>query len=124
MVIVRTLLLLLLLIPISIALGVSEPACTDTDIRRVTERAYWRHEVVDANRVDFETWEGVVTLTGQADNLLGKEQATRIAESFKGVRAVVNRIEVSPGLSERFPDTNLKLEVEIALAENPVTEFF
>ena len=124
MVIVRTLLLLLLLIPIPIAVGASESAFTDIDIRRVTERAYVRHEIVDANKLDVEPREGVVTLTGQADNLLSEEQITRFAESLKGVRAVVNRIEVSPGLSERFPDTNLKLEVEIALAENPVTEFF
>jgi osmotically-inducible protein OsmY len=49
------------------------------------------------------TRDGIVTLSGWVDNLLAKERAGQIAESVKGVRAVVNRIATTTcALTGRF----------------------
>ena len=48
----------------------------------------------DAGEAEEKTAGGIVTLTGVADSPLDKERAAKVARTVKGVRAVVNRIEV------------------------------
>ncbi|REK09065.1 MAG: BON domain-containing protein [Planctomycetota bacterium] len=75
---------------------------------------------VNPDRIDVTTLDGVVTLDGRVTNLLAKRRAEHIAETVKGVRAVVNRVEVrfSAGLS----DSELKDDVRAALSGDPATE--
>lgn len=75
-------------------------------------------ERVDAHLIDVETLNGIVTLSGSVDNLLAKDQAVQIAESIKGVRAIVNRIAVSPVIR---PDNRIYEDVKAALMSDPVT---
>ena len=71
--------------------------------------------------IDVEVEQGVVSLTGSVTNLMAKERARRLAETVKGVRAIVNRIDVSP----RFrPDDELRQDVEQALAVDPATDVY
>ncbi|MDV6034775.1 MAG: BON domain-containing protein, partial [Phycisphaera sp. RhM] len=69
--------------------------------------------------IDVETVEGVVTLSGTVGNMLAKQRAERLAMLVKGVRAVVNRIEVRP--SVQIASTSLKTDVTRALALDAAT---
>lgn len=79
-------------------------------------------EGVTPYRVDVNTIEGVVTLSGTVNNILSKERAATIAEMVKGVRSVVNGIQVRP--SRAVSDANLKAEVQAALARDPATDSY
>lgn len=69
--------------------------------------------------IDVETVEGVVTLSGTVGNMLAKQRAERLAMLVKGVRAVVNRIEVRPSI--QIASTSLKTDVTRALALDAAT---
>lgn len=75
---------------------------------------------VVSTRLDIQTEDGIVTLSGQVNNILAKERAVRIAETVKGVRAVVNRIEVKP--SPLRTDDAIKKDIKTALRTDPATE--
>jgi osmotically-inducible protein OsmY len=77
---------------------------------------------VPGDLIDVTTMDGIVTLRGRVDNLLAKERAVRIAETVKGVRAVVNTIEVMPSVIRS--DLDIRRDVEDALLMNPATEAF
>lgn len=75
---------------------------------------------VVSTRLDIQTEDGIVTLSGQVNNILAKERATRIAETVKGVRAVVNQIEVKP--SPLRTDDAIRKDIKTALRTDPATE--
>lgn len=62
---------------------------------------------------------GVVTLAGQQPHLLGRRRAVRIAQTVKGVRSVVDRIEVLPSDQS---DATIQAHLVAALASDPATE--
>ena len=68
--------------------------------------------------VQVMTKDGVVTLTGAVPHLLARQRAAAIVQSFKGVKAVVNRLEVE---LEPRPDAELRDDVLAALAVEPAT---
>jgi osmotically-inducible protein OsmY len=74
---------------------------------------------VSANNVDIETTDGIVEFTGTVSHLLAKERAERLAETVKGVRAVINKLKVMPVTRS---DEALKEDIQQALSSNPVTE--
>jgi len=96
----------------------TKPRLPDREITRAIERGYMRDEFVPFDPIAVHTEAGIVTLTGQVPTLLAKEQAQRLAETIKGVRAVVNRIEVNPKVR---PDEELKQDIERALLISPAT---
>lgn len=49
---------------------------------------------VDGFRIGVETYEGVVTLTGEVSTSLPREQAERLAAGVEGVKSVNNKIKV------------------------------
>lgn len=53
-----------------------------------------RSKYVDAGKIDVDTYEGVVTLNGRVDSYVAREQAETLATGTKGVRSVVNKLEV------------------------------
>jgi osmotically-inducible protein OsmY len=76
---------------------------------------------VNGYRINVAVTDGIVDLSGTVKNVLAKERAERLSTTVKGVRAVVNRIEVMTG--ERS-DAALQSDIESALARNPATESF
>ena len=68
-----------------------------------------------AEEMQVQADSGVVELSGLSDNLLARDRATRIAESIRGVRAVVNNLTI---LSERL-DEDVEADVKNALAMDP-----
>lgn len=91
---------------------------TDAQINAAVENYILFDSSVPSNDIDNMTADGIVTLSGTAPNLLAKDRATAIAESIRGVRAVVNNIEVKPVV--RTDDEVLK-DVETALRMDPAT---
>jgi osmotically-inducible protein OsmY len=99
-----------------------EKSLTDGDIVTAVESQLWTDKATDANRIDVNVVEGIVTLTGEADNILEKERAEKICEVTVGVRAVVNRIEINP-LATRT-DVELRDAIKQALFQDPATESY
>ena len=49
---------------------------------------------VDATDIGVHTYEGVVTLTGDVDNQAEADKAVHVAKEIKGVKSVVNKMQV------------------------------
>lgn len=93
---------------------------TDRTISDKIEDEMFVDRGVLSHRIDVMTADGVVTLRGEVDNILAKERALRIAETVKGVRSVVNRIEVDP--SDYRLDPDIQSDIEAALLSDPAAE--
>lgn len=76
---------------------------------------------VPAHRIDVRTRDGIVSLSGSVPHLLARERAGEIATMVKGVRSVVNRIEILP---DSRTDDQIRRDVELSLLADPATEFF
>lgn len=66
------------------------------DVKARIERAFKRSAEVDSARVKVETSDGSVILTGSVKSLSERDEAERAAWSAPGVKAVDDRISVSP----------------------------
>ena len=53
-----------------------------------------RSKYVDAVKVDIDTHNGIVTLNGKVSNFIAREQAEALAVETKGVKSVINKLEV------------------------------
>lgn len=89
---------------------------SDQDISDAVEDKISADRVVPVNNLQIHSALGVVTLTGTVNNVLAKERAAKVAETVRGVKSVVNRIQVKP---VRRPDTYLKRDIQHALTRNP-----
>jgi osmotically-inducible protein OsmY len=117
---VSLLLMVVLQVIVSPAPAVSQDL-NDWDINLAVEDALVIEEAVDALFIDVETVEGVVTLSGYTANPLSKEKAASVARTIKGVRSVINNIEVRTVLRS---DDQILLNVQQALLEDPATEAY
>jgi osmotically-inducible protein OsmY len=90
---------------------------TDQTITDAIEDELVVDQAISAHRIDIQTADGIVTLSGTVNNLLAKTRATRIAETVKGVRSVVNKIQVEP--TKNRTDKTLQQDVSAALKEEP-----
>jgi len=91
----------------------------DNDILEAVEGDFQFDDAVPEHQIDVQLREGIVTLSGHSDTLLGKRRAQQLVEALKGVRAVVNQIRVRPG--DR-PDNEILGEVRAALRDDPVAD--
>ena len=96
-----------------------EKKVTDKDITSAVEARFLFDNAVPWSFLDVNTANGIVTLTGTVDNLFAKERATKIVESTKGVRAVVNNINVQ---TMARADEEIRKDVETALLNDPATD--
>ncbi|NNF67179.1 MAG: BON domain-containing protein [Gammaproteobacteria bacterium] len=55
-----------------------------------------RSKYVSAVKVDVDTRDGIVTLNGTVDSYVAREQAEILATDTKGVKSVINKLEVAP----------------------------
>ncbi|MEQ8768037.1 MAG: BON domain-containing protein [Planctomycetota bacterium] len=95
------------------------------DDHRITEAidSQLAHEpAIPAHRIDITTIDGIVNLSGTVSNLAARRDARDIAESTKGVLAVINRITVDPG--KTVDDEAPVDDVKTALLVDPATESF
>jgi hypothetical protein len=76
---------------------------------------------ISSQRIVVNTDNGIVTLSGAVNNILAKDRTVKIAETVKGVRSVINRIQV---IAQERPDQAIVDDVKAALPANPRTESF
>jgi osmotically-inducible protein OsmY len=95
---------------------------TDVEITQAIETELLFDQAVQSNRIHVVTLEGVVSLSGTADNMLARERAARIASTVKGVRSVVNRIAVAP--AEERTDVQIRKDILGALLSDPATDSY
>jgi len=77
--------------------------------------------IIPKNAVKIAVEDGVATITGATPTHLGREQATEIALSTRGVVSVVNRVTVTAPLRA---DGETVVDVKKALADEPATEHY
>ncbi len=93
----------------------------DRDINFAVERSLFGDNMISHDSIDVSTTRGIVTLTGTVPTLFATEQAVRHAQSIKGVRAVVNNMEVR---SRQRTDGEVAQDVSKALVVDPATDSF
>lgn len=94
---------------------------TDNEITNAVNRQLMLNSTTPFHLIDVETNEGIVTLSGSVDNLLAKDRSIKVARMVRGVRAVIDKIEVDPPLRS---DATLGREVKAALINDPATESY
>jgi len=97
-------------------------ALTDPQICDAVEDRLFMDHAVPFDRIDAKCSDGIVTLTGHSRNILAKERAARLAETIKGVRAIVNRVDVTPLESQTTAE--LQNDIEAALLADPVADSY
>jgi len=98
----------------------AEPDMTDRNIADAIEEELTFDQAVNENDIDISVSEGVVTLSGSVDNLITKERAEKISGTVKGVRSVINNIDVNPYWGRN--DREIENDAEQALLHDPATE--
>lgn len=116
--------LLPLLLACLITLGMSDsraPAkeLSDAEISNAVIDALMLDHGVSGVMIDVQTNNGIVTISGEVNNILAKKRATAIAETVKGVRSVINTIEVR---STGMTDSEIAESVRTALIFDPATD--
>ncbi len=97
----------------------SRPPMTDAMITEAVEEKMHRDPVVHYNDIKVNVEKGIVSLEGKTESLLAKERSTRLAETVRGVRSVINTVEVSP--PESITDFKIFKDIsnEFAISESP-----
>jgi osmotically-inducible protein OsmY len=95
--------------------ALTDDALTDAEITRAIYENLEESEAVSAHLIDVEVIDGVATLEGTVEHLLAKRYAEQVASSVRGVRSVVNLIEVVP---VEKSDGAIQARIETALIYN------
>jgi len=74
---------------------------------------------VKSNQINISSNEGIVTMDGTALSLLEKDRTEKIASTVRGVRAVINRIQVEPMIRG---DEAIREDILRRLRRNPATD--
>lgn len=81
------------------AFAIMTVACSATDpgITASVKSRLAADDTVKAFRIDVDTKDAVVTLTGAVDNPVVRDRAVEVARNTEGVRDVVDQLTVTPG---------------------------
>ena len=104
-------------------------ACSHSDVGITTavKAKFAADDMVKAYKVDVDTKEGVVTLTGNVDTAEVKSHAVEVARNTKGVTSVVDQLSVAPppvatsGVKEVLTDAAITTAVKAALIVDPIS---
>jgi osmotically-inducible protein OsmY len=94
---------------------------TDPQLVGAIEHTFRTDAALHNATIEVKVTEGIVTLVGTVDNLLGKERATKLGETIRGVRGVVNTLMLRT-LSR--PDEDVRKDVEAALSYDAATHAY
>ena len=92
---------------------------TDTQIANAVDDELMDDSAVPASNIDVSCKLGIVTLSGSVGNILAKDRAQKLAATIKGVRGVVNRIEV---IAPHRSNQEIREDVKDALKWNAATQ--
>ena len=96
----------------------AQTAISDAELTRAVQRRLDEEPTLARARIEVASTGGIVTLTGSAANLLASDRAAKVAETLKGVRAVVDRVAVAP---PPVPDARVLRDLDEAFRRNPAT---
>ncbi|WP_433305160.1 BON domain-containing protein [Actinoplanes sp. CA-030573] len=96
------------------------PTRSDEDIRHAVLRELKEDAEVGPDEIGVAVRDGVTTLTGRVDTAGRKWAAERATLGVRGVKAVVNNIEVQLSLSDEQTDVDLARSVARALETDPL----
>ena len=90
-------------------------ACSQTDagITTAVKSKMAADDTVKAYKIDVDTQNKVVTLSGEVDTPAQREQAVLIARNTKGVSDVIDQLRVSPTAATSGVGIDDKLEADI-----------
>lgn len=94
----------------------------DQDIIDALESELLEDPAVPSYEIDVDCAAGVVTLTGTVDDLLARERAALVGQALKGVRSVINRIEVEPDTVRT--DAEIAADIEAAWLSDAATDSY
>lgn len=106
---------------LSFGQAVSAEQPNDQEIIFAIETELLVDEQVSAHLIDVNCIDGIATLSGRVNNILSKERAERLTGTVKGVRSVVNQIEVRP---VEKTDPELKQDIQRSLLQDPATDSY
>ena len=113
---------LITILALATPLALAAREINDPDITDAVEDELLFDPAVLLNNIDVVTADGVVTLKGTTDNILARRRAARLAETVKGVRSVINRIEVRA--KKTRTDSEIRRDVSEALLTDPAAESY
>jgi osmotically-inducible protein OsmY len=94
---------------------------TDQQISFAVEYTLLTDAALYNNQIDVTVNQGIVTLTGGADNVMAKERAAKLAQTIRGVRGVVNTLALkTPSRS----DNDIRKDVASALLYDAATDSY
>jgi len=93
----------------------------DRDITTAIESDFLVDPAVPFHSIEVEVANGIATLSGSVDTIQARNRAAELAQTIKGVRAVVNDVSVTP---VRRSDAELQRDVEWALINDPATDSY
>ena len=94
---------------------------TDSAIVDAVDSDLFFQSRVDASKIDVSAEKGVITLKGTAPTLAAKRRVIDTARSTRGVRSVIDRVNVQK--TDRS-DRNITSDIQAALSENPATKAY
>jgi osmotically-inducible protein OsmY len=95
------------------------PQFSDDKISKDLTDRLKESEEINAENINVSTLEGIVKLTGTADNLMSKEKAEEIASTIQGVHGVINQLHVE---TVKIPDAELKERINTLFEFDPAVD--
>ena len=92
---------------------------SDSDINDAIQRRISSDWGMRPNSIVIETNNGIVKLTGSVDNLLASDRAVDIAQTTKGVRSVIDMMDINP---IKRTDDEILQDITDAIASDPVAD--
>ena len=86
---------------VAVALAMATVACSQSDpgITTAVKSKFAADDTVKAYRIDVDTKDRVVTLSGEVDNAAAKARAVELARGVEGVRDVVDNTAIVAGVT-------------------------
>ena len=86
---------------VAVVLAMGTVACSQSDpgITTAVKSKFAADDTVKAYRIDVDTKDRVVTLSGEVDNAAAKARAVEIARGVEGVRDVVDKTAIVAGVT-------------------------
>lgn len=93
---------------------------TDPEISNAVYEELAANATTPHYSIDVQTYDGIVTLSGTVPDLLAKDRIVKVAEMVKGVRAVVDQVEIDAPTRTDFV---LETKVKDALINDPAVDY-
>jgi len=88
-------------------------ATTDASITSAVKTKLLADKTVGGLKIDVDTNDGVVTLSGNVRSAAERSEAVRLARNTKGVKSVTNKLVMDTAATTGHTDSDGKLKVEV-----------